>query len=63
MVSGERGVNIRMTNKLETAPEELKNQDKCCHYWVVESPDGPTSRGVCKFCGAVKEFYNHEPDK
>ena len=29
-----------------------------CHY-VFESPDGPTSKGVCKFCGAEKEESNH----
>ena len=30
----------------------------CSHHWIIESPKGPTSRGVCKHCGAEKEFLN-----
>ena len=30
----------------------------CRHYWVIESAEGPTSKGVCKLCGAEKEFFN-----
>lgn len=52
-----------MVNKLETAPAKtLDKQDRCCHYWVVESPNGPTSRGTCKLCGAVREFENYGLD-
>ena len=42
------------------ANEEVAGKEvpTCHHYWVIDSPEGPTSRGVCKFCGAVKEFYN-----
>jgi len=31
---------------------------KCTHYWMIESPTRPTSRGVCKLCGAEREFRN-----
>ena len=24
---------------------------KCIHYWVYETPNGPTSIGVCRVCG------------
>jgi hypothetical protein len=34
---------------------------KCTHYWVIESPQGPTSLGRCKFCGSVSEFSNYVP--
>jgi len=52
-----------MVNKLETAPaNKLDKQDRCCHYWLVESPNGPTSKGTCKFCGAEKEFENYGLD-
>ena len=30
----------------------------CAHHWVIESPDGPVSRGVCKLCGQVRGFAN-----
>ena len=51
-----------MGNKLETSPEEPISEGKCCHYWIIEPPQGPTSRGVCKFCGAVKEFDSYGPE-
>jgi hypothetical protein len=31
---------------------------KCMHHWIIEPPDGPTSKGYCKYCGAVAEFFN-----
>jgi len=37
-------------------------KDQCNHYWVIESPRGPTSGGICKFCGVRKEFDNWGPD-
>lgn len=51
-----------MRYKPEAAPEEPVTRDKCRHYWIIESPKGPTSKGVCKFCGAEKEFQNFLPD-
>ena len=32
------------------------------HYWIIDSPKGPTSSGVCKFCGKTQEFDNWGPD-
>lgn len=34
---------------------------KCAHHWIIESPKGPTSRGICRFCGAKSEFNNYVP--
>ena len=36
--------------------------DECSHYWIIEVASGPTSEGVCKFCGAKKEFLNSMPE-
>ena len=30
----------------------------CAHHWVIDSPNGPTSSGVCKLCGATQDFVN-----
>lgn len=30
----------------------------CVHYWIIETPDGPTSKGYCKRCGVEGEFAN-----
>jgi len=51
-----------MTYKLEEAPREHVNESGCRHYCLIEGARGPTSRGVCKFCGVEKEFYNSWPD-
>lgn len=46
---------VRNSVNDEMAPRETA---VCAHYWVIDSPDGPVSRGVCKHCGAAKEFHN-----
>ena len=28
------------------------------HHWLIEEAQGAQSRGVCKRCGAIKEFKN-----
>ena len=32
----------------------------CAHHWVIAEPNGATSRGRCKRCGAEKDFANSE---
>ena len=51
-----------MVNNVKTINEESIAREQCHHYWVIESASGPTSRGVCKLCGAVKGFSNRFPD-
>ena len=34
----------------------------CPHHWLIDSPNGSTSTGVCKLCGAVKQFRNSDTD-
>jgi hypothetical protein len=34
----------------------------CRHHWVIESPHGATSRGVCKRCGIARRFPNAPED-
>ena len=58
-----------MRNNVKTAPrkpetevQESDAQDKCCHYWKIETPNGPTSKGVCRICGEEKEFSNSPPE-
>lgn len=34
----------------------------CVHRWVIESPEGETSHGMCRVCGAEKEFPNAAED-
>lgn len=34
----------------------------CVHHWVLESPNGPTSKAVCEKCDAKDEFPNAVPE-
>lgn len=38
--------------------ELYTEQKPCIHHWMIEPSGGPTSIGICKHCGEVKEFYN-----
>ena len=41
--------------------QELTNQIECVHEWLIESPNGPVSKGECLNCGQVSEFKNSMP--
>ena len=30
----------------------------CSHHWIIETANGPTSRGVCRNCHGSKLFNN-----
>jgi len=34
----------------------------CEHHWRIETPNGPTSAGLCSQCGEVREFRNSSDD-
>ena len=36
--------------------------NQCRHHWLIESPHGATSMGVCKICGEEREFRNSASD-
>jgi hypothetical protein len=31
----------------------------CQHHWLINAADGPTSAGVCRVCGEIKDFKNY----
>ena len=37
-------------------------QKQCVHHWIIETPDGKTSSGKCRYCGLEKEFSNDWTD-
>lgn len=49
-----------MTNQEESSHDSLPD---CAHHWVIEPPNGLTSRGTCLKCGAVQDFRNSVPPK
>ncbi|MDO8568885.1 MAG: hypothetical protein Q7R57_09265 [Dehalococcoidales bacterium] len=44
--------------EVEVGGVVVEEMPKCCHYWVIESPNGYNSRGVCKLCGEERIFNN-----
>jgi hypothetical protein len=42
--------------------KEAPSTPQCRHHWIIETPHGATSWGVCKVCGAKKEFPNAASD-
>jgi len=45
-----------------TEVDEATKRSGCRHHWLIESPQGPTSMGICKLCGSQKEFRNSASD-
>jgi hypothetical protein len=41
---------------------EATAETRCRHHWLIESPHGAISTGICKLCGAQKEFRNSASD-
>ncbi len=48
-----------MTQHLATATEIAESPPVCPHHWVIQAATGPVSSGICRNCGAVKEFRNY----
>jgi hypothetical protein len=36
--------------------------EECRHRWLIATPNGPTSEGVCCLCGARRDFRNSSDD-
>tara|TARA_B100000749_G_scaffold280850_1_gene279274 strand:+ start:7276 stop:7461 length:186 start_codon:yes stop_codon:yes gene_type:complete len=34
---------------------------KCIHHWMIETANGPSSKGECNICGLSKTFDNSVP--
>ena len=47
-------MNVKLGNVLE----KPVCRSVCKHHWLIEPPEGPTSKGVCKLCGEIKMFDN-----
>ncbi|MFC1935594.1 hypothetical protein ACFLX9_02385 [Chloroflexota bacterium] len=40
--------------------EQVKeNVSQCRHHWLIDGPAGPASKGVCRLCGAQRQFSNY----
>jgi len=51
-----------MKQKLKDKAKKPVTKDMCHHYWLIDSPTGRISKGVCKSCGEEKVFKNYFRD-
>ena len=51
-----------MKQRIKESNTKKPSENECNHYWVIEVANGPTSRGECKYCGEIREFFNAFPD-
>jgi hypothetical protein len=45
---------------LRMAPVKPIPDGECCHHWVIEPPNGATSKAFCKKCPAERQFLNFQ---
>ena len=38
---------------------EVLEAPKCQHQWLIDSPAGKYSKGVCRACGEERQFQNY----
>lgn len=48
-IDGSGAINDTETPEIQT----------CKHQWLIDSPAGPSSKGVCRSCGEKREFMNY----
>ena len=60
-VPGEGVLTFAQERALQGQPAVAPVADTsgCVHHWVIETPNGPTSRGVCKKCGWERNYANY----
>ena len=51
-----------MSEGIAVHERRRRTNRSCQHHWLIETPHGATSRGVCKRCGASKRFPNAAED-
>ena len=49
----------RILEKPVKAADEEQSSKTCIHHWIIDPPEGPVSKGVCRKCGEEKDFQNY----
>jgi hypothetical protein len=58
VVNSDSKADVSATEGPAPMTEEVEMENECAHHWMIDSPNGPTSEGVCKLCGVHGEFRN-----
>ncbi|HUS82818.1 MAG TPA: hypothetical protein VM013_06145 [Dehalococcoidia bacterium] len=60
-----RGIATRDRQPEPVAPEKpqiIGGDPDCVHHWVIDSPAGSVSMGLCRVCSARRAFSNYVSD-
>jgi hypothetical protein len=49
---------LNMERSIDAVAERPATTETCRHHWIIETPSGPFSKGVCKLCGEERVFEN-----
>ena len=47
-----------MNSLVNAIEDQHETATTCRHHWIIETPSGPVSKGVCKLCGEERDFVN-----
>lgn len=50
--------NVIFSSPVGISQANLPPDEECVHFWLIETPNGPTSQGTCKQCGKIQLFRN-----
>ena len=53
---------MRRKVEVKEKTKDYVAKGQCRHYWIIEVANGPKSRGVCKYCGEARDFFNSVQD-
>lgn len=45
-----------MRSEVNVEKEKRKEQESCCHFWIVGQPEYGVSKAICKYCHVRAEF-------
>jgi hypothetical protein len=62
MLNEDREYMMRQKVRVKEKTENHVASEQCHHYWIIEMANGPKSRGVCRYCGEARDFFNSMPD-
>jgi hypothetical protein len=60
-IAAELGLCTARVSQLLHEPQPASAADGCIHHWLIASPKGPRSDGVCQKCGDRRNFENVGP--
>jgi hypothetical protein len=51
-----------MSEAVKAREQQSGRSASCRHHWLIQAPNGATSQGICKRCGARRDFPNAAAD-